>query len=203
MHFEPNEVFHIYNRGNNKQQIFFTQENYLYFLRKVRAEWMPYGEILAYCLMPNHFHFMMIPNEEACKNIILNEKETHMQNLSKVIGKALSSYTKAIQKQEKISGNLFQKKTKAKLLTYDPRFSYTKRDYIETCFHYIHLNPLKAKLTINLQNWIYSSWLDYYGFRNGTLVNKQLLIELLGYSSEDFKNPKLFEFNTSIVEKIF
>lgn len=203
MHFEPNEIYHIYNRGNNKNQIFFKEENYLYFLRKVRSEWLPLGNILSYCLMPNHFHFMMIPNEEACKNIVLNEKETHMQNLSKVIGKTISSYTKAIQKQENISGNLFQKKTKAKLLTYDPKFSFTKRDYLETCFHYIHLNPQEAKLVIHLQDWVFSSWPDYYGFRNGTLVNKQLLQELLGYSPEDFKKPKIFELNNSIVKNIF
>lgn len=202
MHFEPNEVYHIYNRGNNKQQLFFTNENYLYFLKKVRSEWLPYGHILSYCLMPNHFHFMMMPNEEACKNVTLGEKETHMQNLSKVIGKTLSSYTKAIQKQENITGNLFQKKTKAKLLTFDEKFIYTKQEYIKTCFHYIHLNPLEANLVLNLKEWLFSSWPDYYGYRNGTLVNKQLLMELLNYSQNDF-NSRIIELNPLIIKNIF
>jgi putative transposase len=203
MHFEPNEVYHVYNRGNNKQQLFFSEENYLYFLKKVRSEWMPYCHILAYCLMPNHFHFMLSTNDEACKNVVLNERETHMQILSKTIGKTLSSYTKAIQKQENITGNLFQKKTKAKRLTGDENFIFTKQDYIETCFHYIHLNPLEAKLVSSLTNWQYSSWPDYYGYRNGTLINKQLFLRLSGYSEFDFKSQAEIQLNSQIIKNIF
>jgi len=117
MHFEPNHIYHVYNRGNNKQPIFFTDANYLYFLKKIKTEWKKYADVLCYCLMPNHFHVMLVPNKDGCKNIVLADKETHMQNLSKKIGKSLSSYTKAVNTQNITSGNLFQKKTKAKLLT--------------------------------------------------------------------------------------
>ena len=110
-------LYHIYNRGNNKQKIFFNEGNYVYFLRKCHQYLKPVSEILAWCLMPNHFHCMLVPNEEGCKHIVLAGKDTHMQNLSKVIGKTLSSYTKALNVQNKTTGNLFQKKTKAKLLT--------------------------------------------------------------------------------------
>ncbi len=107
MHFIPNEVYHVYNRGNNKQPIFFNEKNYLFFLKKIRNEWKDYCEIICYCLMPNHFHFMLVPNEEGCTNIILGEQETHMQVFSKAIGKTLSSYTKAINIQNQTTGNLF------------------------------------------------------------------------------------------------
>ena len=114
MHFEPNNIYHIYNRGNDKQTIFFNRNNYLFFLGKVRKEWLVYTDVLAYCLMPNHFHFLVVTNEEACRPIIIRGKETHMQQFSKCIGKTLSSYTQAINIQQNRTGNLFQKKTKAK-----------------------------------------------------------------------------------------
>ncbi len=59
MEFFENELYHIYNRGNNQQQIFFKPDNYLYFLKKVRKFILPYCDILAYCLTPNHFHFQI------------------------------------------------------------------------------------------------------------------------------------------------
>ncbi len=205
MHFEANHVYHLYNRGNNKQTIFFSHENYLYFRRKVRNEWLPFCDILAYCLMPNHFHFLIVPKEEACKNIIINEKETHMQVFSKTIGKTLSSYTKAINLQQQTTGNLFQKKTKAKILIPDKIMinQFSQRDYQETCFHYIHLNPFVANLVTNMNDWPYSSWPDFYGLRNRTLINKKMLMELLGYSQKDFENFTQKELNPLLVKNIF
>lgn len=59
MHFESNHIYHIYNRGNNSQNIFFTRGNYLFFLQKIRKHILPYADVLAWCLMPNHFHLMV------------------------------------------------------------------------------------------------------------------------------------------------
>ncbi len=148
---------------------------------------------------------MLVPNEEGCKFLVLAGKDTHMQNLSKVIGKTLSSYTKALNVQNKTTGNLFQKKTKAKLLTEATRTDelFTNQDYIITCFHYIHQNPLKAKLVNLLSKWPYSSYPDYYSDRNGTICNKALAIELLELSSIDFKKDGIGELNDNIIERIF
>jgi putative transposase len=147
----------------------------------------------------------LVPNSEGCKNIILGGKETHMQNLSKTIGKTLSSYTKAINIQKKTTGNLFQKKTKAKLLTeqniLDKFFS--THQYLLTCFHYIHQNPLKAKLVKHLKEWSYSSYQDYYNHRNGTICNKPLAMQLLDLSEIDFKKDSINELNNDIIERIF
>ena len=153
--------------------------------------------------MPNHFHFMLVPNEEACKAIVIGGKISDMQNFSKSIGKTLSSYTKAINNQNGTTGNLFQKKTQAKCLS-DLGYnnSFNKQDYLLTCFHYIHQNPLKAKFVSELNQWKYSSYPDYYGYRNGTLCNKRLAMELLSFSDMDLKNENL-HLNQQIVEKIF
>ena len=57
MQFHNNQLFHIYNQGNNRRQIFFTEDNYSFFLWKMRAYLLPFGDLIAWCLMPNHFHW--------------------------------------------------------------------------------------------------------------------------------------------------
>ena len=58
-------IYHIYNRGNNQQTIFFSDENYFYFLRKCHRYLKPVSDILAWCLMPNHFHFLIAVTEKS------------------------------------------------------------------------------------------------------------------------------------------
>ena len=142
MFFVQGEFYHLYNRGNNKQIIFFSEKNYIFFLAKVKDQLLPYSEIIAYCLMPNHFHFLLQPTENGLK-----ERNTFggksMQELAYRIGILLSSYSQAINKQNKTTGSLFQQKTKAKILSEISNGS--RISYFEQCFHYIHQNPVKAK----------------------------------------------------------
>jgi len=190
MHFEEEHIYHVYNRGNNKVNIFFSSRNYLYLLQKIREEWLVYCDLYCYCLMPNHFHFMLQPKKEGCKSIVLKERVTHLQILSKTIGKTLSSYTQAINIQNNTTGNLFQKKTKAKCLTEQSIVEppYGTKDYLTNCFFYIHNNPLTANLVTDLSQWPYSSWPDYYGLRNGTLCNIEEAMNQIGFREIDFKN---------------
>jgi putative transposase len=133
---------------------------------------------------------MLHPNEEGCKNISLKNQPSHLQLLSKAIGKTLSSYTQAINLQNDRIGNLFQKKTKSKCLT-ETSFhlsGYTSQDYLLNCFWYIHNNPAEAGIVEKLQDWPYSSFPDYYGFRNGMLCAKEKAMERIGISKTDL-NP--------------
>lgn len=181
MQFTEDNIYHIYNRGNKKQKIFFKEENYLYFLKKIRTELLPYCEILAYCLMPNHFHFIVfIKNKE---HIISNNDNKNNKTLNNAIAIVLRSYTRSMQAQENFTGSLFQQKTKAKELTDTNNFTI---NYISLCAHYIHLNPLKAGIVENLKEWKFSSYLDYSNLRNGTLCNKELLYLLTDTNEEDF-----------------
>jgi putative transposase len=117
----------------------------------------------------------------------------------------LSSYTKAINIQNKTTGNLFQKKTKAKILTGDNLINtaYGSKEYLITCFHYIHQNPEKANLVKDLKHWPYSSFPDYYGYRNGTLCNRNLTMELLSLSENDFVKYNQLNLNNAVVELLF
>ena len=83
----------------------------------------------------------------------------------------LSSYSTAIQNQEKMIGSLFQQRTKAKQVSSE----WLWEDYSVFCFRYILNNPAAARLVSNPLDWEYSSYKDLVGQRNGTLCNQQLI----------------------------
>ncbi len=178
MKFTEEGIYHIYNRGNKKQPIFFQEKNYMCFIRKARTELLPYCEILAYCLMPNHFHFIVFIKPKACIPSINAKK-----NLNNGIAIVLRSYTRLMQTQEQFTGSLFQQKTKAKELIDSDNATI---NYLSLCAQYIHLNPLKARIVDNSKEWRFSSYLDYMKLRNGTLCNKGLFYLLAGINEEDF-----------------
>ncbi|OIN57966.1 transposase [Arsenicibacter rosenii] len=134
-------------------------------MRKVRQAFGGHVSILAYCLMPNHFHFLIRTEDEFRCNDFLNSYRL-----------LLSSYTRAINKQEGRTGSLFQQNSKAKLLG--------GSDYAFTCFCYIHQNPLRAGLVNQLHEWEFSSFMDYVGIRGGTLCNKELCRSIIEISEE-------------------
>lgn len=191
MQFEQGHLYHIYNQGNNRQPIFCERENYLFFLRKMREYLMPYCHIVAYCLMPNHFHWMVEVKEiEGVPNIdSLSRREAinKLRTINESIGFLIRSYTQAINKQYGKSGSLFRPHTKAECLTKSngitPSFYNTEfgtqinthpieEEYPQVCFDYIHQNPVKAGLVAKSEDWEFSSYRDYYGFRNGSLIDK-------------------------------
>ncbi len=83
----------------------------------------------------------------------------------------LSSYTKAIQKQELMVGSLFQQRTDAKQVSSE----WLWEDYSLFCFRYILYNPVAAGLVIDPIDWEFSSCKDLAGLRNGTLCDKNLI----------------------------
>ncbi len=194
MHFEPDTIYHIYNQGNNRQPIFFKPENYLFFLQKMRKYLLPHGDLLCYCLMPNHFHWLFFVREVSVAKSsgdspgdFKSPGEYVPQTLNESIAILLRSYTRAINKQEGRSGALFREDTKAKDGWIDGFISLEDRrtrsqfwnDFGYTCFQYIHENPVKAGLVTHAQDWLYSSAQDYAGLRKGTLCNQSLAKELL------------------------
>ncbi len=178
MEFIENELYHIYNRGNNKQRIFFKPENYLYFLKKVRTHIWPHCNILSYCLMPNHFHFLIYSDKRTVITNLIGGKQRNI--LSEGFRNVLSSYTQGINKQNLTTGSLFQQNTKAKPIVKGSSL------YDLLCFHYTHQNPMKANLVEKMEDWEYSSFKDYCGLRNGTLCNMALAIQLLSIDMQTF-----------------
>ncbi len=184
MRFEPNNIYHIYNRGNNSQPIFFEHKNYTFFLGKIQHHLCPLVDVLAYCLMPNHFHLLVsVPEYSYSECDLESHSEFKGLETNKNIGIILSSYTRAINKKYNRTGSLFQSKTKAKNVSNSNQQAFI-------CFHYIHQNPLKAKLVNKMQDWEFSSYRDYSDLSNKSICNKNLAHELLDIpnNSSEFIN---------------
>ncbi len=190
MRFEPDTIFHIYNQGNNRQPIFFKPDNYLFFQQKMRKYLLPHGDMLCYCLMPNHFHWLFYVREVKAYSPGDLKSPGEWRALNDSIAILLRSYTRAINKQENRTGALFREDTKAKdgwmegFIALEDRRTRSQfwNEYGYTCFQYIHENPVKAGLVKRAEEWPYSSSRDYLGLRSGTLCNQVLARDLLNLS---------------------
>ncbi len=132
-------IYHIYNRGVNKAEIFFSDRNYDYFLFKLGAYFRDKATVIAYCLMPNHFHILVkVDNENFLK-----------EGLQPFLG----AYAKAVNIDQNRVGPLFQGRFQANLITDD--------GHLLECVKYIHLNPVKAGFVRLPSQWKYSSYRDY------------------------------------------
>jgi len=215
MIFEKGYLYHVYNQGNNREKIFFNEDNYIFFLKKINNHILPYADILAWCLMPNHFHLMLLVNEiELAKNsnITIKNTEIHKKNRDKPelmrsfnnsIAILLRSYTRAINKQEKRSGSLFRESTKALCVNCFDKSSgsylnlntsshineiLSESQYPQICFNYIHQNPVKAKLVTKETDWKFSSARAYAGLRKVVLIDKKIAKDYVAYSPGDSKS---------------
>ena len=171
MQFTSDNFYHIYNRGNDKQLIFLQERNYDYFLNKLKTEIRPLCSIIAYCLMPNHYHLLVyISDNDEALNVIQNQSL-----LARKIGTMQSSYSQGINKQEKRTGSLFQQKSKAKILE--------TTNYARTCLHYIHQNPIRAGIVKKMEDWKYSSF-NVYLHNDESICNLKLTRELIDLTSD-------------------
>ncbi len=152
--FHAGGYYHLYNRGNNFQLIFLERENYGYFLRQLREYLTPTTvEIIAYCLMPNHYHLLV--------RLMVDDLSTLMQPL-------ILSYTKAINRRYARVGALFQGHFKAIEINRD--------EYLLHLSRYIHLNPVFAQLVKQPEAWEFSSYRESVGLREGSLPKPQAVL---------------------------
>src|SRR5690348_10190560 len=97
--FQSGEYYHVYNRGVDRDLIFFERENYLFFLRRLKHYITSRGvDLVAYCLMPNHYHLIARP---------------HLDDFSSLMQAFALSYTKAVNKRRDRVGALFQGRFRA------------------------------------------------------------------------------------------
>jgi hypothetical protein len=133
---------------------------------------------------------------------ILDNKQKAVDPLNRSIGSLQSSYTQAINKKYDRSGSLFRTRTKAKSLREDVKGA---DNYGIKCFFYIHQNPLRAGLVKRLEDWKFSSFRDYAGFRNGKLCNKELAMDLfnLPKNTHDFFKVSQQTIPEYFIQKLF
>jgi REP element-mobilizing transposase RayT len=148
----PDTYYHIFNRGINKEILFKEKRNYNYFLNKYLKFISPIAKTYAFCLLKNHFHFLICTrSEETLKKFIPEEKDySSEQIISLQFSHLFNSYAQAINKRFSRTGGLFE--------TPFRRIEINEEHYLIQLIAYIHLNPLKHGFTKDYVNYLYSSY---------------------------------------------
>lgn len=178
--------YHIFNCGINKQIIFFEDKNYIYFLNLMRKYLVGNVDILAFCLLPNHFHLVIKVKDEIRlngeKDDILKEKDDILSNeiivgdfVSNQFRRLFIAYSMAINKQERRTGNFFDRSFK--------RLEITKQDYLEYAIFYAHYNPEKHGLATDFRDYKYSSYKAILA-QAETNVCREFVLDLFGGDNE-------------------
>ena len=143
--------YHIYNRGAHRESIFREEDNYLFVLRKVKRYASQLGlTLIAYCLMPNHYHLLVRQDGEHPASLLPQ--------------RVFNSYTKAYNKRYDHSGTLFEGPYKALQIERD--------DHLLHLCRYIHSNPVKHGLVSRPEEWPYSNYPEWVGLRSGELIDR-------------------------------
>ncbi len=150
--------YHIYNRGNNRGNVFLQERNYAYFMELWWKHIFPIAETYAYCLLKNHFHALIYITDvstssthrlkDAGKNLSglkLKEPSQYFSNL-------FNAYTRGVNIATGRTGALFERPFE--------RIAVTSDAYLLRLVVYIHQNPQKHKFVADFRDWPYSSYHD-------------------------------------------
>ena len=155
----PGHYYHIYNRAVEDNLLFNDEENYRFFISKIQKYLPDSTNVLAYCLMPNHYHLIV-----QIKNCGF---PSSMRRLA-------LSYVVAYNSFYDRKGHLFSGRYQRKHVE-DLR-------YLLHLSRYIHLNPVKAKLVKKAKEWIFSSYREYIGLKRSVFVNPSIILEVINDS---------------------
>ena len=145
------KYYHIFNRGNNQENIFIEERNYRYFLRLYAKHIMPVADTYAYCLLRNHFHFLVrIKTVEEQELTGLGDLSALPRKPSQQFSNLFNAYAKAFNKTYHRTGTLFQRPF--------GRIEVTSDSYFMQLVAYIHQNPQKHGFVNDFRTWPYSSY---------------------------------------------
>ena len=165
---EFDTYYHIYNQANGDDQLFREDKNYDYFLKKYSQHIDPVAETISWCLMPNHFHFLVkIKDEKELASTFpkfqtLEKFEDQSRFVSKQFSNFFSSYSQSFNKIYHRKGSLFLKNFKRKQIQ--------SEDYLRKLILYIHLNPVKHGFVDSVRHWKWSSYRNFPTEQNEMMV---------------------------------
>lgn len=150
-------TYHIYNRGINGEAIFMNDENKKYFLKLLDKYLTDKSSLHAYCLMNNHFHFLLTVDVEDDK-------------ITQALSNLFNAYAKAFNKANSRTGSLFEKHFK--------RIKVSNEEYLRQLIVYIHLNP-KHHFNLDFETYKYSSYQAFLSDKE-TKLNRDESLKLFG-----------------------
>jgi REP element-mobilizing transposase RayT len=155
----PGKFYHIYTRGINRENIFFVDRNYPYFLELYAKYIEPIATTFAYCLMRNHFHLLVrikTEQEQTFEVLLSTSEQSREAETSKVLDSTqqfsnlFNAYAKAINKAYGRTGSLFEGRF--------GRIEVTSKAYFANLVAYIHRNPQKHGFVEDFREYPYSSY---------------------------------------------
>ena len=154
----PDGFYHIYNRAIGNDQLFTTHQEYLMFLNRYFFHSKFIMKTYCYCLLSNHFHFLVKVHAEPelNKNFgLFADDKSRSNNLAQHLGNFFNWYATSYNKKHSRKGSLFIHSFQRKPVR--------DQQYLMELFCYIHANPLKAGLGNSFNEWVYSSYLELTG----------------------------------------
>lgn len=150
----PHYPHHVTQRGNRRQQTFFTSSDYEHYIRLLSKFCEKAGtQIWAYCLMPNHVHIVMVPS--------------HEDGLRAALAEAHRRYTLAINSRNEWRGHLWQERF----------YSFPMDEtHLLAAVRYVERNPVAARLCRHPQDWPWSSAAAHLRGRDDMLVDVQPML---------------------------
>jgi len=173
-------LYHIYNRTIDKELLFREHTDYLQLLTKIKdiIPKIPVS-ILAYCLMPNHFHFLLRQDSDI--------------PIYKIFNRLGSFYVQWYNHKYERKGKLFAGKLQHKFIN--------TNEHLIHVTQYIHANPSKAHLVENLSTWEYSNYQEFLGLRRGSLCDREYISFVV--DSADNYAQTVFEYLNYYEDKKF
>jgi len=154
IHWGPDNYYHLYNRGAHKVTIFREEDNYYFVLNRIKRYLQQFElTMIAYCLLPNHYHFLI--------------KQRHDHPAGLLPQRVFNSYSKAYNHRYDHSGTLFEGRYKA--------VHVVQESHLRHLCRYIHANPLKHRIVDTIEEWPFSNHLDWIGVRQGELLDKEFI----------------------------
>ncbi|MDO9577013.1 MAG: transposase [Candidatus Cloacimonadales bacterium] len=140
MIYQKENYYHVFNRGCGKESIFQSDSDYRKLINKMKLTKDLFEiEIIAFCLIPNHYHFILYQISDI--------------PISNWLRDIFNSYVQSFNLKYKRTGTLFERNAQPRLITSD--------EYLIDAVHYVHANPLKHNLVIDPNDWEFSSFLEY------------------------------------------
>ena len=173
------DYYHIYNRAVSGNQLFREEHNYWFFISKIKKYLLDSVAILAYCLMPTHYHFLV-----KLKKLSL---PTAMQRMA-------MSYSASYNKIYMRSGHLFQGR-------YQLRFIGTL-PYLVQAANYIHINPWSAGLVRSPDDWQMSSYLEYIGKRQVDFIDYSIVLDEFGSGKDPFYTENMMNYRKYVEDNL-
>jgi len=158
---EYGKYYHIYNRGINSDILFKENGNYDHFLKLYDLHIEPIAETYAWCLMKNHFHFLI-----RIKELEENKLEKKIQP-SQSFSNLFNAYTKAFNKKYSRHGALFERPFKRKLIE--------NNNYFQNAITYIHNNPVHHNICEHPLDYPWSSYTTFLSDKPTQLKRKEVI----------------------------